>query len=297
MNHLRAHFAALLALALAVSQIVAEETKLPGEQVGNGRVARVNDIDMYYEVHGQGPPLVLLHGFFGTGHWQWKAFLPDLAREYQLIVPDLRGHGRSTNPSGQFTHRQVANDVFALLDAMGIKRFRTFGVSSGAQASLHMATQQPERVEAMVLGGGTSYWPTEARSIFASITYDGLAGIDNETWQTVRALHGDDKLRSLVDQFRGFKDSYEDVNFTPPFLATIQARTLIVHGDRDAGSPVSIPVDLYRCIPNSYLWIVPNRGHVPFFDNSPRIEQERKMFTDTVLDFLRGDWEKNNKPR
>lgn len=297
MNHVRAQCVTLLTLLLAVSQIIAEETKLPGEQVGDGRVVRVNDMDMYYEVHGEGPPLVLLHGFFGTGHWQWEDFISGFASEHQLIIPDLRGHGRSTNPSGKFTNRQAAVDVFGLLDAMGIKRLQGIGVSTGAQALLRMATQQPDRVEAMVLAGGANYLPAEARSIFASGGYDGLPGIDKVVWQTVRDLHGNDNLRSLVDQFRGFKDNYDDVNYTPPFLATIKAKTLIVHGDRDAGLPVSIPVELYRCIPNSYLWILPNRGHVPFFDASLRLEEERKVFTDTVLEFLRGDWEKNNKPR
>lgn len=296
-NHLAAKFATLLTLCLAAIQVCAGETSLPGEQRESGRVVRVNDMDMYYEVRGEGPPLVLLHGYFGTGAWQWKAYVSDFAKEYQLILPDLRGHGRSNNPSGKFTHRQAALDVFGLLDAMGIRQFRGMGVSSGAEILIHMATQQPERVEAMVLGGGAHYWPKEARSSFAAISDDGPPGIEKEVWQTVRELHGDKKLRALVEQMRGFKDSYDDVNFTPPFLATIKARTLLVHGDRDAYSPVAIPVEMHRCIPNSYLWILPNRGHVPFFDGSPRLEAEKASFTQPVLEFLRGDWEKNNKPR
>ena len=72
-------------------------------------------------------------------------------------------------------------------------------------------------------------------------------------------------MRDLMRQFIGFKDSYEDMNLTPPYLATIKARTLIVHGDRDEFFPVDIPVDMYKSIPGSQLWIVPNGDHVPIY--------------------------------
>src|SRR5262245_50704098 len=77
-------------------------------------IAALNGIEMYYEIHGAGPPLILLHGFAGSGH-VWKPFVADFAKHYQVIVPDLRGHGRSTNPANQFTFRQSALDVYALL--------------------------------------------------------------------------------------------------------------------------------------------------------------------------------------
>ena len=105
----------------------------------------------------------------------------EFGKEYQLILPDLRGHGRSNNPSGKFTHRQAALDVLALLDAMNIKKCRGMGVSSGSHVLLHMATQQPDRVEAAVFAGGASYLPAEARAVYSAITYDGLPGIDKES--------------------------------------------------------------------------------------------------------------------
>ena len=71
------------------------EDQLPPE----GKVASINGMEMYYEIHGQGEPLVLLHGFSGSGSL-WSPQIPELAKHYQLVIPDLRGHGRSTNPSG-----------------------------------------------------------------------------------------------------------------------------------------------------------------------------------------------------
>ena len=100
----------------------------------------------------------------------------ELAEHYQLIIPDLRGHGRSTNPSGAFTHRQSALDVYALLDQLGVKRFKAMGISTGGMTLLHMATQQRDRVEAMVLIGATSYFPEEARAIMREVPGNALAG-------------------------------------------------------------------------------------------------------------------------
>src|SRR5689334_3038356 len=88
----------------------------------------INGMQMYYEVYGQGEPLVLLHGFTGAGS-NWQAFISDLMTDYQLIIPDLRGHGRSTNPSGEFTFRQSALDIFALLDRLGMPECKAIGVS------------------------------------------------------------------------------------------------------------------------------------------------------------------------
>jgi pimeloyl-ACP methyl ester carboxylesterase len=232
---------------------------------------------MYYETFGEGEPLVLLHGFGGAGQ-AWSAFIPELAKQYRLIVPDLRGHGRSTNPSHQFTHRQSALDVFALLDQLGIRKFRGMGISTGGMTLIHMATQQPSRVEAMVLIGATIYFPEQAREIMRRRTVESLTPQQYAQRQRIHK-RGDEQIRELEQIFHNFKDSYDDMNFTGPFLSTITARTLIVHGDRDAYFPVNIPVEMYRSIPKSALWIIPNGGHVPIGD--PKVP-----FTRTALEFL-----------
>ena len=79
------------------------------------------------------------------------------------------------------------------------------------------------------------------------------------------ASRGEPQVRALMGQFLAFRDSHEDMNLTPPYLGTIKARTLIVHGDRDEFFPVEIPVEIYRSIPKSQLWIVPNGDHVPIY--------------------------------
>jgi pimeloyl-ACP methyl ester carboxylesterase len=244
----------------------------------------VNGITLAYRVIGEGEPLVLLHGFSETGR-SWSGVLDDLSAHYRVIVPDLRGHGRSTNPSGRFTHRQSALDIFALLDRLGVSAFRAMGISTGGMTLLHMATGQPQRVEAMVLIGATSHFPEQAREIMRASDPESLSV---EALERRGQAHsgGAEQARALASQFFAFKDSYDDMNFTRPYLSTITASTLIVHGDRDAFFPVSIPVEEYEAIPDSYLWIVPNGGHVPLLGP----ERERTFFTEVVLDFLAGQW-------
>ena len=228
-----------------------------------GQTENINGMRMYYEVYGQGEPLVLLHGFTGAGG-DWAPFVNGWAAEYQLVIPDLRGHGGSTNPSNVFTFRQSALDVFALLDKLNIERFKAIGVSGGAKTLLHMATQKPDRVAAMVLVSAAPYFPKQARAIMSQFTVDGLTG---DEWQASRRQHkhGDEQIRALWAQGNAFKDSYDDMNFTPPLLSTIRASTLVVNGDRDPLLPVEQLVEMYRAIRRAALWIVPGAGHGPIF--------------------------------
>src|SRR5438552_8952772 len=99
-----------------------------------------------------------------------------------------------------------------------------------------------------------------------------------------RHVHGEDQIRALFAQARGFAVNHHDVNFTPAVLSTITAETLIVFGDRDFLYPVSMALDLYSAIPHAYLWVVPNGGHGPIFG------PHAPAFVATAIPFLRGHW-------
>jgi pimeloyl-ACP methyl ester carboxylesterase len=240
----------------------------------------LNGIEMYYETEGTGEPLLLLHGGGGC-HEDWiYAGRDQLLREYTIIVPDARGHGRSTNPQKIITHRQCALDALALLDHLGIKKCRAIGLSFGANTLLHVATTQPDRIEAMVLVSPTMYFPQQARAIMRQVPVENQSA---EEWETMRKRHklGDEQIVALWEWQRGMKDSYDDMNFTPPSLSRITAPTLIVYGDRDVLYPVEMAVEMYRAIPRSALWVVQNGDHVPIFQDSA------VQFVHTTLNFLR----------
>jgi pimeloyl-ACP methyl ester carboxylesterase len=274
------HKSNFVAVALLLLSIHANSARGQGEIAKN--TLAINDIQIYYEEVGAGPPLLLLHDFGGCTQ-SWQTHVGALAKQYRVIIPDLRGHGRSTNPSGKFTHRQAAFDVFALLDELGIQRVQAMGMSSGGMTLIHMATQQPERIEAMVLIGATVYFPDQARAIMRKSHSDSMSAREWEEWAQCSS-RGNEQTREIVGIFHRFKDSYDDMNFTAPYLSTITAKTLIVHGDRDEFFPVSIAAQMYEAIPNAYLWIIPNGTHIPIFGD------RAEAFQNNSLKFLSGGW-------
>jgi pimeloyl-ACP methyl ester carboxylesterase len=222
----------------------------------------VNGLQLSYRDRGTGEPLLLLHGFTGTGD-DWRSVFAE-PLPFRVIAPDLRGHGRSTNPSGTFRFADVARDLFALLDHLGVDRVKAIGLSAGANTLLHMATQQPRRVESMIHVSGTPRFPDQARLIMRSMTEQSRTDAE---WADMRGRHplGDDQIRALWRYAREFADDRDDMNFDAATLSSIAARVLIVHGDRDPLYPVELAVELLRSIPNAALWVVPGGGHGPIF--------------------------------
>ena len=268
----------------------------------SGQIAMLNGVPIYFEVHGSGHPLLLLHGFSGCSQ-DWSAFLEAetlaTGEGYQQIIPDMRGHGRSFAPRKDglagtkivprvdvppkfpaWRHDESAEDMFALLDHLGIETFKGMGVSGGGNVLLHMATKHPHRVEAMVLVSATSYFPAQARPIMRQYP-DNLPDAEREN---LRRRHpgGDAQINALLASTKAFADSYDDMNFTSPYLRRITARTLIVQGDRDPLYPLQISVDMASAIPRSSLWIIPNAGH------GPVLGQRWPEFLKTAAAFLGG---------
>ncbi|UCD25130.1 MAG: alpha/beta fold hydrolase [Gemmatimonadota bacterium] len=268
------------ALTITVLVAVAANGVALAQSEREGHTLGVNGFEMYYETVGSGDPLLILHGWSGTCH-DFDPFVQELADHYRLILPDVRGHGRSTNPSGEFTIGQSAEDVLALLDQLGVETTRAIGASMGGITLLHMAARQPARIEAMaIVGAGSAFLP-HCRESMASASADSYPA---EWWTEMRRrhTHGDEQIAAIAAMLPAFAANETDVAFTDEDLSQIAARTLIVHGDRDWCFPVSMAADMYAAIPNAYLWVVPDGGHVPITgEHAPR-------FMETVLDFFGG---------
>jgi len=135
----------------------------------------------------------------------------------------------------------------------------------------------------MVVVSAPPCFPEQARAAQRQFSESTLGPAEMERMRA-RHTHGEPQIQRLFAMVHEMADTYDDVNFTPPYLATITADTLIVFGDRDPLYPVSLAFELQRAIPRSYLWVVPNGGHGPVFgDRAPQ-------FTSTALAFLRGEW-------
>ncbi|MGE5243415.1 MAG: alpha/beta fold hydrolase [Betaproteobacteria bacterium] len=240
----------------------------------------VNGIELHWEEHGDGEPLLWLHGFMGVGA-DWRFLFDAPPDGCRLIAPDLRGQGSSTAPAGAYSFRESARDTLALLDHLRVERVKAIGLSGGGITALHMATIEPARIAAMVVVSAPPSFPEQARAIQRVFSESMLPEAERTRMRSRHRRPG--QLDALFAQARAFAGS-DDPNFTPAELASIAAETLIVFGDRDPFYPVSMAVDLYRAIPRSYLWVVPNGGHGPVFG------QSAPSFGATALAFLRGSW-------
>ena len=268
----RVIFTCLMTLSLGTAQAAAEQP-LTG-QLG------VDGAELYWEQRGEGPPLLLLHGF-GESSVVWDPYLDRLEEHFTVVLMDLRGHGRSTNPGGEFAPEQSGRDVVALMDHLGWPRFSAVGVSAGGMTLLHVATAHPDRVDAMVLVGTAPWVPEQARRLIRAFTDDEAATLE---YLRRFATRGDEQARMLARQFRGFATTVDDPAFTPPELARIEAPALVVHGDRDEFFPVEMAVEMYRAIPHASLMVVPDGGHEPVYE-----PQTVPWFLDVLERFLAGD--------
>jgi pimeloyl-ACP methyl ester carboxylesterase len=241
----------------------------------------INGFEMHYETFGEGDPLLWLHGFGGCGA-DWKYIFNEPPAGYQLIAPDLRGHGSSTNPTGEWTFAQSSRDVLGLLDHLALPRVKAIGLSGGGITLLHLAAGVPQRVQAMVVVSAPAYFPDQARAIQRQFS---PAMLTPRQLDIMRASHRrPEQLDWIFAMSRAFADSREDLTTS---LAAITATTLIVFGDRDPLYPVSQALELKQGIKESYLWIVPNGGHGPIFaDAAPR-------FRETAVVFLSDTWSKS----
>lgn len=263
------------ALALLTTLLLASSV---GAQASSpGRTVRVNGADLWYQEWGAGEPLVLLHGFMDCGS-AWDPFVEQLAARYRVIVVELRGHGRSTNPAGTFTMRQSSDDVLALLDSLRLPRVHAMGISAGGMTLLHVATRQPERLRSLVLVGATTRFVDQTREFIRGAARANLPAPLIADF-TKCASRGAAQVDELLAQFQVLGRSTGDPNFRQADLARITAPTLIVHGDRDEFFPVDLAIEMYRGIRRSQLWVVPNGDHVPIYGPAT-------PFADVALRFL-----------
>lgn len=244
----------------------------------------VNDLHMYYDEHGSAdaPPLVLLHGFSGATD-QWGYQVEPFSARFRLLVPELRGHGRTDNPGGlpAMNHRRFARDIIAFCGALGIRRAAFCGESTGAMLLLTLGLEAPSLARALVLAGGTFHYDEQLGAWWRTQTPETLARERDPAM--LRARHtalGPDHWRRVYEAFIALGTHAHSDDFPEADeLRGIPAPTLIVHGDRDHFFPIQIPTELYGLLRDAELCILPRTGHVPPMERP-------EWFNPIVLDFL-----------
>jgi len=260
---------------------------------------KVNDINMYYEIHGEGEPLAMIMGYTGD-LTRWSRILPYLTKEYKLILFDNRGIGQTDKPDIPYTFKMMADDLAGLLDAISIKAAHIFGVSMGGGIAQHLALDYPEKVISLILGCTSPGGPNSVSS------EDALSTISPEISQ---ALSPEESVRSMLSigftkkfiennptfieelvaqriqnppNSIGRARQYEAINTHDTYerLSDIKTPTLVVAGDEDVLVNPENSHILASRIPNSKLVILKELGH-SFILEAP--EKSSKV----IIDFLK----------
>jgi pimeloyl-ACP methyl ester carboxylesterase len=252
-----------------------------------GQYVQANGLKMYYEEYGNGEPLVLIHASLATGAGNWKAYVPYLSPHFRLIMPDLRGHGRTNNPQGEIRLPTLTDDLVAFIKELNLEKPFLCGWSGGGDIALDVGIRYPNSVRAMVVGGVTHRVSEEYFNTMRAMGAEAPGKVNFEQFEKampqfvelLRIAHSQspEHWKTLLTQI-----SNEMLEPTLPShddLKKITTPTLIIWGDRDQYLPVEDAIELYRLLPNAELTVLPNTNHSL---SVTRIEQ----FANNAKEFL-----------
>ena len=244
---------------------------------------QANGIGLYYEIHGDGKPLVLISGL-GYPLWQWHKMVPFLAEQFKVITFDNRGVGQSDKPAGPYTARMLAADTVGLLDALGIEKAIIAGHSMGGFIAQALALDFPQRVDKLVLCstnfGGPHHVPVtpEAMKVLTDVTSDALTRFKNglgvstapgwaeanpeifEEWVKWRIANPIEPAPYQSQLAIGLALLPEAAAFENK-LPNISVPTLILFGAHDKVVPPANADLLAKQLAGSVIRILPDAGH------------------------------------
>jgi pimeloyl-ACP methyl ester carboxylesterase len=239
--------------------------------------AEVNGAAIWYAMYGSGLPVVMLHGGLANSNY-WGNQVPVLAQNYQVIVIDSRGHGRSTRSAAPYGYELMASDVLGVMDKLNIRKAAIVGWSDGAIIGLSLAMNHPDRVGRLF-------------AFAANSDPSGVKDVDKSPVFTQFIARGEKEYEALSPTPKGYKQFVEEIsamwakqpNWTKADLERIKVPTWIVDADHDEAiyrTNIELMADT---IPDAGLLIQPEVSHFSML-------QAPDQFTADVLRFLQRQW-------
>lgn len=255
-------------------------------------IAKINGLDIYYEIHGDGPVILLIHGFPLSGEL-WTPLIERMGGDYRLIVPDLRGHGRSlvapTASMGEF-----ADDLNALLDTVGERSAVIVGLSMGGYVAMEFCRRYDDRVRALMLCD-TRAEPdspeaaADRRALAERVVAEGSPIIADAMVGKLFAPHAPGQLKQqwrnimaatppagVAAALRGMADRVDSFDT----LRAFQKPALIVAGEHDTITPPSTARAMHAVLPDARIQIISDAGHMPPVENPDRFAFLLRRFCD-----------------
>ena len=274
----------LLFWVLLVSAGLAAQDAVPyGSNEEIGKYLEVNDIKVYYEIYGEGEPLLLLHGNGGSIE-NFLFQIPEFSKHFRVIAVDSRAQGRSTDSDKEISYALMASDMAVLIDKMNLGSVFVVGWSDGGNIGLELAYANPDKIKKLVtIGANYSHEnfiappdsvvmdpgdPLVIQShIFTEKYRSGLERLSPNPEKTPEIRK---KLAALMEKYP---------NLTVDQLRTIKTPAMVVIGDHDLIS-LDHTVSLFTSLPHSQLFVVPGATHVV------PIEQP-ELFNTVTINFLK----------
>jgi pimeloyl-ACP methyl ester carboxylesterase len=289
----------VLAVASAVlmlgcnARIQSDGTQENASPVAPGRHASINGLNMYYEVHGSGAPLVLLHGALSATGTSFGKVLPSLARTRQVIAIEQQAHGQTADIDRPLTIEQMADDTIALLQHLGIEKTDIFGYSMGSGIAQQIAIKRPDLVRKLV-AAAISY----NRDGFHPGLLDGVQALQPEhlagspfQQEYARIAPKAENWPKLVAKVKEMNRTFQGVSADT--IRSIEAPTLLIFGDSDIVRPEHA-VEMFRLLgggvagdnvglPRSQLAVLPGTTHVTLVDRADWLVSMVGSFLDAPM--------------
>ena len=261
---------------------------------------KVNDIDIYYEIHGNGEPLVLICGL-GGDVTRWYRNIPGLSRDFRVIAFDNRGAGRSDKPDIPYSMSMMCDDIAGLMDALDIEKAHIFGISMGGMITLNFGILHPDRVMSLMPGctrpGGSHNILGEPGSS-SILSPDLIAVMSPEDrgraflpslWSEAYIENNPDIVDEYIEKTSVYPQ--DPVGYTRQMAAAdahdvydrlpdITAPSLVIHGSEDSLIPADNARIIAECIPGAELVVLEGLGH-GFYS------QEPEMVNGILIDFMK----------
>ena len=255
-------------------------------------IIEINGAEIYYDAFGKDQPgkspIVLIHGSTVTGQRDWGLVAPLLGQEYRVIVPDCRGHGKSTNPSRSYSFKEMADDTRALIRALGYLRAHIIGHSNGGNVALVTLIEHPEVVQTAILQAANAYVSPDLVEMEPGKFDPERVEREAPEWRDEMielhgAVHGREYWRELLRLT--VREIISQPNYMAEDLAKVQRPTLVIQGANDrVNAPSRHAQFIVENIPYAEVWLPEGIGH--------NVHEELLLeWVRKVLDFLgrRGD--------
>jgi pimeloyl-ACP methyl ester carboxylesterase len=258
-----------------------------------GTIVQANGLRIYYETRGTGTPVILIHGGLETCQ-MWAQDIPFLSMNYMAITPDSRGHGRSDNPTGQFSYPLMAADMAQFIQVLGLNRPFVAGYSDGGQVALEMAIAYPGLARGYLIGGIyntlTDAW---SQMMHGPLGFDAPGVVDFERviqWDPAFAqvlqerhdtFHQPGYWKTLLTQIS--TSWLNPPNHSRADFAKIVDPTLFWCGDRDVFCPLEQNLEMYRMVKGAELAVFPNADHFTIAQQFDSIDFMMQNFMKRVI--------------